>query len=348
MLPSEFDLLRDKLRCAAQSYDADRMLQYVETLLARRPPAFVVEHGQLLRLYANWYAQVYAAIGSSIYIWWTESLVERAPLLKAVLPAEIAEYERRELAAIREREESLRSQCATLHAARMAAHRQERLARGLSPQAGSGASEPAINLVATHDLESGELPIGASRFGGLPDLPSDVTWPEQHGKKLLFLAQIDLASVTSSATSVLPPDGWLYVFSLLDDAHMPIPTRVFVWRGPSARLQRARMPLPEEMSCDWANITMYDLVPLTVKQKGDATDDRDGWLFGEMDEWTSQNPGETADALFAEGNDWINLLAITSVGSMQWSDCGHLYLIIRRSDLLRGEFSGVLTTIESS
>jgi hypothetical protein len=41
------------------------------------------------------------------------------------------------------------------------------------------------------------------------------------------------------------------------------------------------------------------------------------------------------------GNDWICLLEIRSVGSMQWGDCGMLYFFIRRSDLRARDFSRV-------
>src|SRR5688500_4175159 len=34
------------------------------------------------------------------------------------------------------------------------------------------------------------LPLGASRFGGVPDLPPEIAWPQIEGKKLMFLAQI--------------------------------------------------------------------------------------------------------------------------------------------------------------
>jgi uncharacterized protein YwqG len=76
----------------------------------------------------------------------------------------------------------------------------------------------------------GELPIGASRFGGLPDLPVDVAWPRWEGfleetvlhtgkvfkhpyppVSLTFLAQLDLREIPD-ARGVLPEAGWLYFF----------------------------------------------------------------------------------------------------------------------------------------
>jgi uncharacterized protein YwqG len=53
------------------------------------------------------------------------------------------------------------------------------------------------------------LAIGESRFGGVPDVPGDFVWPTHDGRRLSFLAQLDLAGVASSD---LPPTGWLVFF----------------------------------------------------------------------------------------------------------------------------------------
>ncbi|MCK4342070.1 MAG: DUF1963 domain-containing protein [Phycisphaerae bacterium] len=57
------------------------------------------------------------------------------------------------------------------------------------------------------------LPLGASRIGGQPDLPSDWQWPTWNGRALDFLAQIRLADVASlDDEHLLPATGWLYIF----------------------------------------------------------------------------------------------------------------------------------------
>src|SRR5204863_9679720 len=100
--------------------------------------------------------------------------------------------------------------------------------------------------------------------------------------------------------------------------------------------------------------SVYDLVPLRVRTESrlkPVADDGEknccGWLFGEVDEFWG-TAGSLAFDSWHSGDDWINLLAIDSVGSMQWSDCGHLYFLIRRSDLAKGDFSKVLATVASS
>jgi uncharacterized protein DUF1963 len=48
------------------------------------------------------------------------------------------------------------------------------------------------------------------------------------------------------------------------------------------------------------------------------------------------------------GDDWICLLELRSIGSMQWSDCGMLYFLIRRTDLLARNFNNVCLSMFSS
>lgn len=56
-------------------------------------------------------------------------------------------------------------------------------------------------------------PIGASRIGGLPDLPPGTAWPRLDGVPLSFLAQIDLAEVRGyPGAEALPPAGLLSFF----------------------------------------------------------------------------------------------------------------------------------------
>lgn len=71
---------------------------------------------------------------------------------------------------------------------------------------------PAIQL----DLESVDdatLPVGRSKFGGLPDLPPDMDWPQDGGRAMALVAQINFAEVQASApTADLPADGLLWLF----------------------------------------------------------------------------------------------------------------------------------------
>ncbi|GHO64978.1 hypothetical protein KSC_038700 [Ktedonobacter sp. SOSP1-52] len=71
---------------------------------------------------------------------------------------------------------------------------------------------PSIRLVVTPADEATFQP-GVSKFGGLPDLPADVSWPTWQGLPQSFIAQFRLQDVHSyDAAGVLPAQGMLWFF----------------------------------------------------------------------------------------------------------------------------------------
>lgn len=60
--------------------------------------------------------------------------------------------------------------------------------------------------------ELDRLTVGASRFGGQPDLPSDFDWPSYEGRPHAFLAQLDLSAIPRGDATDLPDAGWLVFF----------------------------------------------------------------------------------------------------------------------------------------
>lgn len=85
-------------------------------------------------------------------------------------------------------------------------------------------ARPAIRL------EPGE---GASRLGGLPEVPTDFAWPYgADGKPLAFLAQIDLAALPPIAQAIgLPSSGTLWFFYAQDQGAWGfLPTDRLEWR----------------------------------------------------------------------------------------------------------------------
>jgi Domain of unknown function (DUF1963) len=179
------------------------------------------------------------------------------------------------------------------------------------------------------------LPLGGSRFGGVPDLPPDLPWPEFRERKLPFLAQIDLSVMPKS---VLPPDGWLFAFGLCDNHHTPTPIRVLYHQGPRDKLIRAARPAVREIWEDWEGNGTYDVVPLNATKEKDWKDC--GQLLGEIDE-EGEDAASVADSQDCSGDDWVTLMIIPSVGSMMWSDCGLFHIVIRSEDLARHDFTKV-------
>lgn len=191
-----------------------------------------------------------------------------------------------------------------------------------------------------------KLPKGASRIGGLPDLPPSVKWPHLDGKLLPFIAQINLSDIPRIVWSELNNTGWLYVFGVFDDDKNDVV--VFHYDGVAATLNRPERPAADQVWADWCGVHFYSLVPLRVAKGSieSVWDNLGGWLFGEMLD-VDGTAGEEADRAMLDGDDWINLLALRSAGNMEWSDSGTLYLLIRRSDLERSDFGQVLGVIKS-
>jgi uncharacterized protein YwqG len=73
-------------------------------------------------------------------------------------------------------------------------------------------TRPSIRINATPAGEYG-ISIGASRIGGVPDVPPEFTWPDLKGVPQSFVAQIYLDEVHSYDTSgALPQSGMLWFF----------------------------------------------------------------------------------------------------------------------------------------
>lgn len=117
---------------------------------------------------------------------------------------------------------------------------------------------PSIRLVvdADRDEDEDDSPIGASRIGGLPDLPPGVEWPRIEGRSLSFLAQIRLEELRGlPGAEELPASGLLVFFYDADgrtnyDEHgnwcWPVRhrggTRVIHFEGDPAMFVRAAAP----------------------------------------------------------------------------------------------------------
>lgn len=72
------------------------------------------------------------------------------------------------------------------------------------------AIKPAIHI---SKVDSQESLVGASRIGGLPDVPADFQWPKWNEQPLSFLAQISCHDIQNfAATKNFPDSGMLYFF----------------------------------------------------------------------------------------------------------------------------------------
>lgn len=73
-------------------------------------------------------------------------------------------------------------------------------------------TKAAIRLTAA-PVDESTLAVGASKLGGVPDLPPDLAWPNWKGVPQSFIGQLALADVYPYDTrQVLPPVGMLWFF----------------------------------------------------------------------------------------------------------------------------------------
>ncbi|MEM9190816.1 MAG: DUF1963 domain-containing protein [Myxococcota bacterium] len=81
--------------------------------------------------------------------------------------------------------------------------------------------------------------LGATRFGGAPDLPPGVEYPTTDGKLWLFIAQLSLKEL-APLQSYLPRQGHLLFF--VEEAVYARRNKVMFWPGPTDRLERYEFP----------------------------------------------------------------------------------------------------------
>ena len=122
-------------------------------------------------------------------------------------------------------------------------------------------ARPSIR-VHTHRVEDeAELPLGAAKVGGRPDLPVGMAWPTaSDGREelsLWFVAQFNMADAKPyDEEDLLPSSGWLYFFIRLWDG---LPDReigkVIYFDGDVSQLERKPFPddIPENVPNEWGD-----------------------------------------------------------------------------------------------
>lgn len=86
---------------------------------------------------------------------------------------------------------------------------------GLSDRADEIMAEvrPSIHLTLRYDVDEADIPIGASKMGGSPDVPEGFEFPMWNGQYLSFIAQIRLSDAKPyDLEDLLPAEGMLYFF----------------------------------------------------------------------------------------------------------------------------------------
>ncbi|MDB5098509.1 MAG: hypothetical protein JWM80_2930 [Cyanobacteria bacterium RYN_339] len=214
-------------------------------------------------------------------------------------------------------------------------------------------------------VPDGRIPMGASKLGGLPDLPHGVAWPRQDGVPLPFLAQFQLADLAGADWGKeLPHVGRLAFFWDADaqpgicSADRPTTGGKVLYLPDGAPLQRAARP-PELVPTlvfkaarvkAWPNWSLptYELEreglsalaeDLERRQASDGTASHQLLGYGHP----SQDPYE--NSLPDRGLGWVLLAEFASdeeVFGGPWGDSGEVDFWIRRADLAARRFDRVV------
>ena len=116
-------------------------------------------------------------------------------------------------------------------------------------------------MVACFDKNADEFPVGASRFGGDPDLAPGMEWPKSDVGPIPFVAQVNLSELPASPRrELLPQTGMLYFFYGNPDGELFFPDDGDPPNGGVAVLfaedlsNLSRVEMPEEMDEEYGRM----------------------------------------------------------------------------------------------
>lgn len=235
------------------------------------------------------------------------------------------------------------------------------LPRPLSPRRAAELASLAAPSVRLR-VRPGAAP-GASRVGGQPDLAPGVEWPAHNGRRLAFVAQIDLADIASKGpVDALPERGMLSFFcdpeqGFVDDCagrvlfcEQPSALRPMEWPADLAENDRfgsAALVAEHEMAP--APLGAHEVSRLRLTRDESAAYNQ---TFGEEDSRRPIHrmlgyPDPVQDD--PRNDDEVLLLQVDSDDdiSMIWGDLGRLYVVIAADDLGARRFDRARVVLQS-
>ena len=218
-----------------------------------------------------------------------------------------------------------------------------------------------------------EIPVGASKFGGDPDVPSDFEWPECQYGPINFQLQISFKDIADSVTTAyhsLPKAGHLLLFAYddpdngiqpgvidkIDDKYGEIPGLTKVICIPEGEeLQRMATPeqikeiqtkpcsliFSEYLDFPWTEDTENE--NLTDDEVSDSLDDLRGELTKGVENSIMgyQIHGRTCNT--SPGPEWTNFMTLGSDENSWWSWCDgeHLDIYVHLNSLKDHSFKEI-------
>ncbi len=190
----------------------------------------------------------------------------------------------------------------------------------------------ALELIVGDEDFEWDPPPGASKIGGLPNLPKDMDWPLCAGEPLLFLAQIDLAEAAPFDSSrLLPPSGffWFFLKNRMPDFEDGAGSER--WRVLYRDARREELPSSRrrfDLEAQYVpRPVSFASLPELRRGRGPRRS-----LLGHEDR-----------AAFGMGEDWLLLLRLDRIwdNSIHDGPRGCLFYWIRRQDLAERRFENV-------
>lgn len=231
------------------------------------------------------------------------------------------------------------------------------------------------------DKAMAKLSLGASRFGGIPDLPPGVAWPSRDDVPMEFVAQIRLSEIAAhDAENTLPHDGSLLFFynsqwQAYDEEDELDCCRVIFHDGPDDKLVRTPppsilwqgeydsgpRPTPFVHGIATLSFSRYEMPPGGVSPFiPESTPLGEIWQdfhCSYSETWSPVPEGKQyADNHllgYVEAQDYVDahangkkdrcLLQIDSddAADFQWGDCDRLYFLLTEKQLAARDFSKV-------
>ncbi|MBO1626725.1 YwqG family protein [Bacillus arachidis] len=218
---------------------------------------------------------------------------------------------------------------------------------------------PCIKVVPRQE-ES--LPIGCSKMGGLPDVPSTFEYPTHEGKALDFIAQFNLADLQDMGVDHdLPETGMLYFF--YDSNYQHAGNGCVLYHNvPLEQLQRVNDKQSKYTQCTLTFKLTYKLPELFIEDEADSDrflqlleelmpDHYDNHqVFGQPFSVQREVFEEAGESVGIHDHDMTLLFQIDSDYTncnMMWGDLGMLYFCIGNEDLKQRRFENTCCVLQS-
>jgi hypothetical protein len=224
---------------------------------------------------------------------------------------------------------------------------------GVPPKKAAAVLSPAVLVGATRltPAEEAALPLGHSRFGGLPDLPEGTPWPVARKVALTFVGQLRLDDLAPLGVSPPLPAQGLLSFFVADDLsacqvlHTP-PGTPLVRVPPPDAFQHGRDGRPARAAHPVCGLTFRQTAQLAAPSHPAAVAAGPG--FAGVQAAHAHGPHHTVLG-FSEGWDGDmpkgtrQLLAVTSDphAAFAWGDLQSIAFVIQDKQLAAGDVSRV-------